>query len=298
MPKMNPKVLRNYTKRRLAWHLIIVSVIFNGSGCVALAQQKVGYVLEMEGTWTAAGTPESLTMGQSVVGGIVVTNPNPADGDHIVIANLHGDITKTIRCVSGVCRECRESGACYDPIQPLPSISESTSTISTVFTAVLELFAGKPDRYSIHRVRGSGFVIPRNGVVRFDHSVVDVSDFLEGQEKGLYEFQFVLLSGQGSSRHEAKSSLNSFDWSPGGKAAFVIEGVDPGLYEMRINRGGETSSAWVLLCNAASYPASAASFRAFARQTDSWGASVTQATKQAYQRAYLEYLASSSAGSV
>jgi hypothetical protein len=298
MPQINPGFPRSSTKTRLTWLLMVVLALFAGSGSFVLAQQKAGYVLEIEGKWTIRGTAESLSMGQSVAGGIRLTNPDPSDGDHIVVANLHGEIVKTIRCKNGVCRECREPGACYDPIQPLPSISGSTSTISTVFNAVLELFAGKPDRYSVHRVRGSGFVIARNAVVRLEGSAVDVSEFLEGQEKGSYDFQFIPLSGDGSGKKELKANINLVNLSSQGKAALVIEGIQPGLYEMQITRGGDTSSAWVLLCNAASCPASAASFQAFVRQTDSWGTGVTQATKKAYQRAYLEYLAMRIPGSI
>lgn len=281
----------------MTWRLIVVSAFLSCSGSFVLAQQKAGYVLEIEGKWSISGTTESLNMGQSVAEGILLTNSNPADGDHIVVANLRGEIMKTIHCKNRVCRECRESGACYDPIQPLPSISESTSTISTVFNAVLELFASKPDRYSIHRVR-SGLITVTNGVVRLEHSAVDVSDILEGQEKGSYDFQLFPLSGKESGNKELNFSLNSFNWNPREKAPLSIEGIHPGLYEMRIAHGGESGSTWVLLCNSDSYPSLAASFQAFKQQTDSWGASVTQASKQAYQRAYLEFLASRNSGSV
>ena len=294
----NPKFPRDSAKARLARHLIAISMMFIGPGPFVLAQQKVGYVLEAEGKWTIGGTTESLNTGKSVAGGTFPTNSHPADGDHIVVANLRGEVIKTIRCKTGVCRECRESGACYDPVHPLPNIPESPSTVSTTFNAVLELFASKPDRYSIHRVRGSGLLLERNEVVRLDGSVVDVSGFFEGEEKGSYEFQFVPLSGEGSGKKDLKTTIMSFNWNAREKASLSIEGIHPGLYEMWITRGDGTSFAWVLLCSPASYPSSAGSFQGFRHQTDGWGASVTQATKLAYQRAYLELLVSSSSGSV
>jgi len=272
--------------------------MFIGFGPFVLAQQKVGYVLEMEGKWTIDGTAESLNMGQSVAGGIILTNSKPANGDHIVVANLQGEVIKTIRCKTGTCGECRESGACYDPIHPLPISPEATSRVSTAFNAVLELFASKPDRYSVHRVRSSGLIIERNEVVRLDGSVVDVSGFLQYQEKGVYEFQFIPLSREGGSKEDRKPILNSFNWNPGKKASLSIEGIHPGLYEVWITRGDETGSAWVLLCSAGSYSSSIASFQGFSDQTDNWGGSVTLTTKQAYQRAYLELLASRNSGSV
>jgi hypothetical protein len=123
----------------------------------------------------------------------------------------------------------------------------------------------------------------------------DVSGFLEGQEKGSYEFQFIPLAGEGSGKKDLKASVRSFNWNPREKESLSIEGIHPGLYEMRITRGDETSSAWVLLCTASSYTSSAASLQAFKLKTGSWG--VTQANKRAYQRAYLEFLASGSSGS-
>jgi hypothetical protein len=296
-PQLNFSSSRKNTGQGLGLHLIVACVILLSSGSHVHAKQKIGYVLEMQGKWAIGGTSENVNMGQSVEAGMLLVNSAPTNGDHVVVANLRGEIIKTIQCKAGVCRECRESGACDKPIQPLPTSSDSTSAISIVFNAVLDLFAGKPDRYSIHRVRGSGFVIPRNGVARLEGSAVDVSDFLEGQEEGSYEFQFIPLSGAGSGKQELQTNPNSLNWSPGGKAVLVIEDVHPGLYEIRISRGGETSSTWVLLCDPASYPTSAASFQSFVHQTASWGASVAPATKQSYQRAYLEYSASHSQGS-
>lgn len=285
VPQLNPKSPRKSIKQGLALYLIVISGISVGTSPLLLAQQRVGYVLEMQGKWTISGTSENLNLGQSIVGGTLLMNFSPVDGDRIVIANLQGEIVKTIRCKSGVCRECRESGACYDPVHPLPNKPESASTVTTAFNAVLELFANKPDRYSVHRVRGSVAAIAKNGVVRFDSSEIEASDFLDGQEKGSYEFQFIPLSGEGSGTRALKSNLNPFNWTPGQKASLAIEGIHAGLYEVRIAHGGETSSGWVLMCNPASYSSSDASFQAFKSQTDSWGASVSQATKQAYQRA-------------
>jgi hypothetical protein len=281
-----------------AWRIIAIVTILIGCPPSILAQRTVGYVLEMQGEWTIGGSATGLSMGQPVKEGVVLANPNPAAGDHIVVANLQGEIIRIIRCRSGVCRECRESGACYDPIQPLPITTDSTSTISTAFKAIAELFVGKPDRYSVHRVRGSGFAIARNGIVRMDGSTVDVNDFFRDQGQGSYEVQFVPLSGETSGANDLKSKPNQLIRSPEGKTVLAVEGLHAGLYEMRVTRGDMTSSASVLVCDAVSYPNTAASFQAFVQKTDSWGTSVSEATRQTYQRAFLEYLASLSRGPV
>ena len=97
---------------------LLAAILFAGPGC-AFAQQKVGYVLQMQGTWTLRGASQSLSLGQALPAMGFLMNPAPHDQDNIVIADLRGDVIKTVRCKGGVCRECREFGGCYDPIQPL-----------------------------------------------------------------------------------------------------------------------------------------------------------------------------------
>src|SRR5208337_1395676 len=128
---------------------------------LALAQQKVAYVLEIEGTWTLKGNAKPLALGQSLPAKGILSNDVPRDNDHIVVADLRGEVIKTIHCMSRVCRECRVSGGCYDPIQPIPDATARVGTISVIVEAVLEFFAGKPNRYSVHRVRGSD--VPEGG---------------------------------------------------------------------------------------------------------------------------------------
>lgn len=270
-------------------------IVLLGLSCSsALAQQKVGYVLELEGTWTLRPSSQPLSIGQALPRSGLLVNSNPLDNDHIAVANLRGEVIKTVRCRRGACGECRESGGCYDPIQPLPDAGSGTSAFSATLDAVLELFAGKPDRFSIHRVRGVGFSIRRDGVARLDGASLDLGYFLEGQEKGPYEFWFVASSGKAQSKKEWKSSPIALNWNPGGAAAVVVNGIQPGLYEMHVQHNGEVSSAWVLLCDSAMYSLMATSFEEFLHQTNAWDDSVTSDTKRSYQRAYLEYLSSGS----
>lgn len=275
-----------------------LAVVLALSCSCALAQQKVGYVLEMEGTWTLRASSQPLSIGQALPGAGLLVNPNPLDHDLITVANLRGEVIKTIRCRSGVCGECRESGGCYDPIQPLPDTRGGTSAFSATLDAVLELFAGKPDRFSIHRVRGIGLSITRDGVARLDGTTVDVRYFLEGQEKASYELWFVASSEEAQSKKEWKSSPIALNWNPGEAAAVVVNGIQPGLYEMHVQKSEEVSSAWVLLCDSTTYPLMTTSFEEFLRQTSAWGNSVTSDTKRSYQRAYLEYLSSGSFRSI
>jgi hypothetical protein len=161
--------------------------------------------------------------------------------------------------------------------------------------AVLDLFAGKPDRYSIHRVRGSESAGRRDGVARLDGSTVDVSYFMEGQENGAYELQFVSLARMSGNGKTWNSSPITIDWNPGENTPVVLKGIQPGLYLLSFEHKGAQGSAWVLLCDSDTYPSAAASFEEFAKQMNMWGDGVTQDTKKSYQRAYLDYLARKSA---
>src|ERR1039457_6894740 len=90
-----------------------LTVVLALSCSCALAQQRVGYVLEMEGTWTLRASSQPLSMGQALPRAGLLVNSDPLDNDNIVVANLRGEVIKTIRCRSGVCGECRESSGCY-----------------------------------------------------------------------------------------------------------------------------------------------------------------------------------------
>jgi hypothetical protein len=50
------------------------------------------------------------------------------------------------------------------------------------------------------------------------------------------------------------------------------------------------SSTWVLLSAGVEFQSSLDAFEEFTRRTDAWGDNLSPATKQAYQRAFLEYL--------
>lgn len=256
----------------------------------AFAQQRVGFVLEMHGKWSDGDAQGFLKLGQLLPGEAVLSNAAPVDDDRIVIANLHGEIIKTVRCKNGVCRECTESGACYDPIHPLPKAGESAGSVSTLLKVVLDLFVEKPERYSVHRVRGADPEAIKSEVVRLDATAVELGSLFEGKEKGRYEVQFVPISEKTKSDKKPQSFEGEINWNPGEKAALASHGLAPGLYEVRLFRGSSTTIAWILLCTGADYQHSVDSFEEFVRRTEGWGKSVTPATMQAYQRAFLEYL--------
>jgi hypothetical protein len=251
----------------------------------------------VHGKWSDGDAQGFLKLGQLLPGEAVLSNAAPVDDDRIVIANLHGEIIKTVRCKTGVCRECTESGACYDPIHPLPKAVESATTVSTLLKVVLDLFAEKPERYSVHRVRGADPEAIKSEVIRLDAGAVELGFLFQNKEKGHYEVQLVPISQKDKSGETRQSLKGGINWNPGEKAPFALHGLVPDLYEVFLYRGSSTTTAWVLVCADANYQHAMDSFEEFVRQTDSWGKNVTPATKQAYQRAFLEYLDLHTSGS-
>jgi hypothetical protein len=222
-----------------------------------------------------------------VPAGLVLENANPVDGDHIVIANLNGEIIKTVRCRSAVCRECTPTGGCYDPIHPVPDSVGVSSSLSTVFNAVVELLAVKPDHYSVHRVRGAeGF---RSAVLQLEGSSIDLEDLLQGLEPGDYTLQLTPIPS-GNEQPTARALKGQMMWAPGTKAHMTVDGIEPGLYEVQYQHSSIIGDAWVLICTGSEHRRIAADYADFKRNIARWEKSVTASTIQEYERVYLDYL--------
>jgi hypothetical protein len=275
--------------------LAFSSALIFALAALAGAQQKVGYVLDVEGTWILADPTRPLTAGEKLPESGLVRNDSrpPLDGDRIVIADLTGKIIKTIRCASGVCNECLNSGACYDRIRPLPKARAQTGLHLANFEEAMSLFLGNPDRYSAHRVRGIN--IP-DGIAQLNDGQIDITPFFKGQEKAAYSIRFQSLLRDGLSGETWKSDRAAFDWDPGRPSKVSVSGIRPGLFKMDLEHDGEAINVWVLLCTATYYQEAFSRFDALTMQAEKWGDEVSADRKRAYLRAYLEYLASQSFG--
>ena len=253
-------------------------------------QQQAGFVLEMKGRWTA-GTPETvLKLGQGVRAGAVLQNGDAHDGDRIVIADLHAEIIKTIACKGGVCRQCLPSGACYDPVEPLPQAA-STGVVSAAFAAVVELFAEKPERYSVHRVRGAELDIAKCSVSPLDGTILDLDPLVKDNDEGAYLFEFTPLYEP--IPNPTALSVQA-ERKPGLPFRLLIPGIRFGLYEVRVTHGASSATGWILLCAPENYRQKVMLFADFVRQEQGWSGKVSEETREASERAYLDSLSSSS----
>lgn len=266
---------------------IVIGCLLLEAGVACFGQQCVGFVLELQGKWVSTTDKTALKVGQTLPAGFVGENPDPVDGDHIVIADLHGEVIKTIRCRSAVCRECSPKGGCYDPIHPLPNSVGTPSRGSAILNAIVDLLSAKPDRYSVHRVRGAeGF---RSAVLQLEGNTTDVGDLLQDLEPGNYALQLTLLS-EGNEHPNVKTLNGQTIWTPGSRADMTVPGIAPGLYEVRYQHGSIVGDAWVLICSGSECRDMAARYAEFKQKTEGWEKNVAPSTIQAYQRACLEYL--------
>lgn len=271
---------------------IVVLLGITSTASLAQKPQKVGYVLEMVGAWNLSDSPQPLSLGQQLAGGALLSNPSPADGDHVVIANLRGEIIKTVRCKSVTCKECRDTANCEDRIKPLPVATDQTGILSAIFQAVMDLFSSKPDRYSIHRARGTNFTLNADAVLLLEGSNVDVRSVLRDQEKGDYTLQFYFLSKSNMAANGWVSEDIPLRWDPAMPVNVDVAGIAPGLYRLSVTHNEDISTAWVLLSEQSDYPRLSVEYEKAVAETGHWGEAVSPQTKRSYLRAYLEYLTS------
>ena len=263
----------------------------------APAQQKVGYVLDVRGVWTLRGDTHALEKAKTLPASSLLQNAHPQDEDHVVVADLQGNIIQTIRCHGGVCRECHESGGCYDPIQPLPGPSKQSAAGSALLEAVMELFSEKPDRYSIHRVRGEDSEPVKDGVLLWSDGTVDLASVMAGRPNGVYKVTFTAV-GQGRADTVGwQSKPVTLIWRLGARADVEVTDIKPALYVLTIEHNDEPQAGWILLADSANYPKVSMSFANFSKEiAEKWGSKVNDSTKAAYERVYLQYLSATPNG--
>jgi len=252
------------------------------------AQEKVGYILDVQGCWAVAGNSQCLKRGDSVKPGVLMGNTaaKPSDTDRIVIADLKGDAIKRIRCKNSLCNECRKSGTCYDPIQPLPQLPPPPSVLRASFEGLMALFSSKPERFSVHRVRGETL---SDTVAQVSEERIYLGQVLNGLKGGPYHLIFIRIDRNGD-----LSDWKSDPVEVGGEHIdanqTVIRGLHPGLYEANLDTRDFSKNLWVLFVNNDAYANLNDAFRRISIAIETWGDEVPANIKDSYRRAYLAYL--------
>ena len=92
-----------------------------GSGMIGAQTSNVGWVVDVNSAhWHVNGDKSPLAKGTYLPSEGILSNSSPSDGDYLVVANLHGDIIRRLRCTNSSCGVCIENDSCANPIAPLP----------------------------------------------------------------------------------------------------------------------------------------------------------------------------------
>src|SRR5262245_41643860 len=153
------------------------------------AQQTVGYVLEIEGTWTIAGA--KIGKGWGLPAGSILSNPQPKEGQRIVVTNTTGGLLFLAECTKNQCSPCRKAGDCTGSIGPLPGLPTVTREAETptqmIVRVISDMFRNKPEKYVFARVRGDSLT---DSVLRLTSNGCDLAPALSDIERGTYGIRF------------------------------------------------------------------------------------------------------------
>jgi hypothetical protein len=253
-------------------------------GSAVQSKNDAGYVLEIEGRWFVDENPrEYLTLGQRVRAGQKIRILSPAANDRIVIVGTNGEIVVNQHCVNR--GDCGRSLIVSSPAESEPSIFD------VILQTAMRLIKGKRDRYSVHGVRGADNDL-KEGVCRFDKGWLDLSPVFHSMPKGVYYLKLRDLQS-------ATSEIGplQFEWDPQGVSALRVNGLAPGIYEIRLlvrtsDEYESTSlSVWTLISKTLEFDRTNGSFRQALTLTSKWGKTITEETKREVLRAYLDSLA-------
>lgn len=277
-------------KRWLTWLLLFAAA----TGPYTVAQSRplqakndIGYVLEVEGKWYVEKKPrEYLAIGQRLAAGDVVRIESPAESDHIVVSGPTGEIL--------IKRYCDNRADCARRLViPYPADSQP-SIFDVVLQTAMRLINGKPERYSVHGVRGVTNDL-QEAVCRLEGSSVDLSPVFRLLPTGRY---YLKLRNLESGVSRPTLGPLRFDWNPNGGTALIVNDVVPGLYEVRLLLRSSDEyeptmlTAWTLISSSSDFDRFTNSFRPTIALTAKWGKEISDETKRGVLRASLDNLAS------
>lgn len=292
--------LATWNANKLAFRVtLFISCLMFLSICPLMAQDaKAGWVLDLKGQWAVSGGTTLLTQAASVPAGGQLVNLAPKDGDFIRIADLHGELLRSLQCSTTGCSQCTNEDTCSAPIEPLPKSTEQAGLMAATWAGLMDLFVGQPERYSIHRSRSLGAdTCLADGVVPLDASgSADLEGVMKNCEPGSYTLDFVPAGSAATDQAVEDANEATLIWSPTEHTYKSPGDLHPGLYELRFTRDWRSGSAWILACPAAVFKQDVSSFDKFSAVVDGWGNDVGGDSKVAYKRAYLDYLSRSKGG--
>jgi hypothetical protein len=248
--------------------------IFVLAAALRAAADPLGYVLRIEGTWTAGG--QNLGVGQSLAEGDIrrgLVGANPADRLTVVVAG------KPHQCI----------GRC-EPAALLALAGESRlrAAADAVLAPVMKIFKEKPDFPAIAVIRGS----LNDGIATWHEGRLDVAGVLRECRVDRLHARFRRIEGEAPAER-----VIAFPCEEGRPASVSAKTFGPGLFEMAlVERTADGYMprglpVWVLIVPRAQLAERTLEFDQARSLTESWGAEVEPETRSAVLRAYLSHLA-------
>jgi len=247
----------------------------------ARAQQHVGYVLEMGGTWQLGS--QRISKGDQLPAGGVVSIQSPASDDHIVILDNNGRLLAR--------RRCKVPDECGRPIV-LPRANRARqSSAGILLDSVVKLLWGEPEKYILLRSRDQDLM---DAVVRLDREKLDLGPALKQMAATDYHLRMREVAGDGKSGAWLKPF--ALKLNPSAPAVVAAPGLRPGLYEVASfsNANGvyipTGDSAWVLVREGTEFEKAAAAEQEALALLAQWGDDVSSEVKRGFVRAHLSHL--------
>jgi hypothetical protein len=248
------------------------------------AQERVGYVLQVEGAWYLAGDTHPIVRGQSVKARDIIRNDSPAEDHLLVVVNNQGQTLLTRNCA-------QNQNSCRRVI--VPAQKQSPSPFNAFLGRVMSLWQSEPDRFAVHITRG-GF---RESVLAMRDGRVDLTPAFEHLTPETYLVEFKPLAVVGAEAGQPPR-VEKLDWNSETARSLTLQGLAPGLYEMiRLqskNKQPTLDSAWILIIDATKYEEATRRFAEVKRLSLAWEEkNVDKATVRSLLRAFLDDMARS-----
>lgn len=247
------------------------------------SKTDAGYVLEIEGKWYVdRKPPEYLAMGQRLMAGDVIKIVGPKENDRLVITGTSGEIIVKRYCARETCLRRLV-------VPPPPSDS---GIFDAMLKTAMRLITGRPERYSVHGVRGVSNDL-EEAVSLFDKGSLDLSSVFRNMPKGVYYLKLRDLQSEATT---TVVGPQRFDWDPQQGSPLSITDLRSGIYEVRLllrkgTRYEPTLSVWTLISSKSEFDRLSDSFHQAVRLTRKWQTTTTDETRRAVLRAYLDGLA-------
>lgn len=250
--------------------------------CFAQAQEEIGFVDEVVGTWLVAGDTVRLARAVHLGDEFVLESATPRP--QVLSVVLYDGQRLEHVCHSLSCDNPFSPGDHYRP----QSLSDD---LSRVFAAVAGVFRSAGASREVELI-GRGVRGPREAVVELSNERLDLTPFLGNLPKGSYALVITRLV-----RPVAHNELE-LDWDPDApreSGSVEASSFGTGLHEIAIEPTSTEvrtppTSYWVLLADSGSYSLLADDFEKARGLVEAWELPPNSSPVREFLRAYLKFL--------